>query len=243
MKTAIDGDSIIWICHWDTLFKSWEKPLNIILKDIDKLVSKILIETKAKEYLGFIGESRGFRKQLFSDYKSNRDNVIRPPYLSDCKDYLISEWNFIKLNEIEPDDAVSILKNSNTDVIISAIDKDILKNIPGKHYNYKSHEWIETSYFDSQKHFWGQMITGDTADGVKGIPNKGIKYFEKVILNLFLDKGIPLHTSVLEEYIKHFGEYEGIKEFYKNYILLKMLTEYEGFNPEWVNVDVNKLMI
>ena len=36
-------------------------------------------------------------------------------------------------------------------------------------------------------------------------------------------------TLVFDEYIKHFGEYEGIKEFHKNYSCLKIKETCEGF--------------
>jgi 5'-3' exonuclease len=242
MVTIIDADSIIWICHWDTVFKNWYKPKERIANDIDALVSKILIETKAQSYLGFLGESRGFRAKEFPDYKSNRANVERPPYLAEFKQYLVDNWGFILLNEFEPDDAVSILKKRNPDWVISAIDKDILNNIEGSHYNYKKHEWVNTSFWDKERHFWSQMITGDTADGIKGIPKSGDKVAEKVV-NEFLEGKKQFYEIVLNRYIKHFGEYEGIKEFHKNYILLKMLEEYEGFEPTPINVDFGKLRI
>ena len=241
MVTIIDADSIIWICHWDTLFKSWGKAKELIYKDIDKLVIKILIETKANQYLGFVGRGRGFRKQLFSDYKANRTQE-RPPYLEDCKTYLEEKWGFISLDEIEPDDAISILKRRNPEYTIAAIDKDILNNIEGKHYNYKTSEWITTSNFGAIKHFWGQMIKGDTADGIKGIPGEGDKVVDKIVEE-FVSSKKQFYEIVLNRYIKKFGEYEGIVQFHKNYILLKMLEEYEGFNPQLINVDYNKLMI
>jgi hypothetical protein len=51
------------------------------------------------------------------------------------------------------------------------------------------------------------------------------------------------HEIVLDKYIHHYGEYEGVKNFYKNYILLKMLVEQPEFVPQPTKVDYNKLVI
>lgn len=240
MKLVIDADSIAFICGWNTVFKEWDIDYDRVLKNVDSLVSKIFINTKATDYLGFVGKGRGFRKELFPDYKSNRDNVVYPPYLKDIKKHLVDYWNFIEVSQFEPDDAVSILKKRDNSVIIAAIDKDILYNIPGKHYNYKTHDWIETNIIDADMTFWKSMISGDSADGIKGIPKKGDKYIEK-IFEASITKNY--REIVFSEYIKHYGEYEGIKEFYKSYILLKMLEEDVNFAPEFVSLDANKLII
>lgn len=240
MKVVVDGDSICFICGWSTIFKAWDTDYNRVVLNVNNLVSKILINTKAKEYLGFVGEGRGFRKVLFPDYKSNRDGVIYPPYLKEIKQHLVDYWNFIRVSKFEPDDAVSILKKRDSEIIIAAIDKDILYNIPGTHYNYKTHEWVTTNKIDADLTFWKSMIIGDTADGIPGLAGKGKKYIDKVFEDFMLK---DYKTIILNEYTKHYGEYEGIKEFYKSYILLKMLEEDNDFNPEFIKLDYNKLSI
>ena len=237
----IDADSIIWICHWHQIFKSWDKPLDLIKHDVDSLISHIILETKAKEYLGFVGKGRGFRKVEFSDYKGNREDVIRPPYLDEVKQYMIDKWEFISVEEFEPDDAVCILKKKYPESIISAIDKDVLNNIEGKHYNYKKREWVTTSLIEADRHFWTQMISGDSADGIKGIPGKGKSFASKLFEKELGNK--TYSEIVLKEYILYYGEYLGISYFYKSYILLKMLDTYESFDPQPIKVDINKLII
>ena len=240
MRVVIDGCSIAFICGWNTIYKAWDTDYDRVLLNVNNLVSKILINTKAKEYLGFVGKGRGFRKELFPDYKSNRDGVIYPPYLEQIKQHLVDYWDFIRVSKFEPDDAVSILKFRDKDVTIAAIDKDIIYNIAGNHYNYKTHQWIYTTKIDADLTFWKSMIIGDTGDNVKGIPRKGEEHAEKVFVDHILK---DYKTLILNEYTKHYGEYEGIKEFYKSYVLLKMLEVDDEFNPEFVALDVNKLSI
>lgn len=240
MKVVIDADSIAFICGWNTVFKAWDIDYDRVILNVNNLVSKILINTKAKEYLGFVGKGRGFRKQLFPDYKSNRDGVIYPPYLKEIKQHLIDYWGFVEVSQFEPDDAVCILKKRDPEIIIAAIDKDVIYNIAGNHYNYKTHEWVNTGIIQADITFWKSMICGDSVDSIKGIPKKGEKYIEKVFETSITKN---YREIVFEEYIKHYGEYEGIKEFYKSYILLKMLEVDDSFNPEFVALDYNKLSI
>lgn len=72
----------------------------------------------------------------------------------------------------------------------------------------------------------------DTTDGVPGIPKRGVKFAEKLFLNI--DDYDSLRQLTFEEYINHFGEYKGIQEFYRTYYSLKMIEEVpEGFTiPE-----------
>ena len=62
------------------------------------------------------------------------------------------------------------------------IDKD-LKTVPGWHYNPDKD--IEVRYINETEadcFFAQQIITGDSTDGIPGLPGKGIKFFEKEIL-------------------------------------------------------------
>jgi hypothetical protein len=71
------------------------------------------------------------------------------------------------------------------------------------------------------------MITGDTADNIKGIVGKGISFADKLLLNINDEANI--RNLVFEEYINHYGEYKGIELFYKNYKLLKIIEKDDGF--------------
>ena len=133
------------------------------------------------------------------------------------------------------------------DKILCTPDKDLLYNIPSKHikghfnysYSLENREdpdslikgwWIETNFKTAKTNFWISLITGDTADGIPGIPRKGIKYAEKLLEGLSDD--IPPMEIILQEYIKHFGEATGIFEFQKNYRLLKLLNCEEDYGRE-----------
>lgn len=67
------------------------------------------------------------------------------------------------------------------------------------------------------------------------IPKKGIKFVDKLFKTyVIIDEYEEL---VKEEYIKYFGKDEGLIEFNKNYICLKILDSYEGMNfPEPIKI-------
>lgn len=124
--------------------------------------------------------------------------------------------------------------------VMCAVDKDLLESIPGTHFNfsYKLTDkedlnslvkgwWVETSVTNTKAFTRGQMICGDAADGISGVPKKGEKYWEKMCLG-----GKINYTDILEEYFNHYGISQGIFEFQKTYRLLHILDCDEDFMRE-----------
>lgn len=118
---------------------------------------------------------------------------------------------------------------------MAAVDKDLLQSIPGKHLNYNKKlgadewgmEWVETSVLDSWYFKFGQLIIGDSSDGVSGIPKKGEKYWEKMVMDN--KDGLD---DIFIEYLSHYGQAQGIYEFQKNYRLLHLLDCDEDYLRE-----------
>ena len=203
------------------------KEFSQVCADADNFIEQILIKTESTHYLGFLGNGKNFRYDVFPQYKANRTQP-KPEHFRELKNYLAEKWKFNLVEGIEADDAVVILKNSLKDCFLISPDKDILKCIEGTHFNPRVNEWVETSFRAANYNFWCSMIAGDSTDGIKGIPGKGIKYAETLLgdAEFYPDK-------VLTAYIDLFPTgHQGIKEFYKNYSLLKILDEPEySFNP------------
>lgn len=195
-----------------------------LINSADFIMNEILTESMCTHYIGFIkGKSTAkHRYQAKPDYKSNRPKES-PNWWEFVRGYLISNFNIHSVDNIEVDDAVNITRLHLENSFVIAIDKDLL-NLEGTHYNWRTKEWISTNKEQEIELFWADMIIGQPGDGVSGIPGKGQAYAKKIKLN---------STSVLYEYIKFYGEYLGIQEFYKNYTCLKILDVYEGFEiPE-----------
>lgn len=71
-------------------------------------------------------------------------------------------------------------KKGAKDTLIIGEDKDF-NNVPGWHYNpYKDKLFFVTTG-DAVVHFYRQLISGDQADNIQGIPGKGAKAAEKII--------------------------------------------------------------
>lgn len=206
-----------------------DKTENELIACADQYMNSILTNCKCTHYIGFIkGKNTSkHRYQAKSDYKCNRPKES-PKWWDFVRDYLISIYNIHAVNDIEVDDAVNIARLTIPNSFIIAIDKDLL-HLEGTHYNWRNDEWNTVTKDEAHDHFWFDMIVGQPGDGVTGIPGKGKAYANKMVLS---------SLSVLDEYIKYYGEQLGIQEYYKNYTCLKILDSYEGFEiPEIVKFE------
>src|SRR5688572_25693298 len=230
-----DGDFLPWyVCHnkKDVPIKT----LNDCLELCDSFINNINNSIGADLYCGFLTVGKCFRYNINPTYKSNRKYTFEPPFLKDVKNHLINTHNFTYLEGYEADDLIMSFEAqySHFKSILVSPDKDILgigKNV----YNPRLNAFKENSEYDGQIAFWQSMITGDTADGIKGIPGKGIKYAKS---RLSKYDYCEFSQVLLIDYIDHFGEYEGIKEFTKNYLSLKLV---DNVNLDDV-VRINKVL-
>jgi 5'-3' exonuclease len=204
------------------------KPFEQMCSEVDEYIRSILTKTGVNYYIGFISGSSAYRKMIYPEYKGNRKDFVKPPFFDELRDYIVSKYNIINLKNIwniipnlyETDDWVVSYARQTPDSIIISPDKDLLL-IEGTHYDPRVNEWVTTKPDKAIVAFWLDMIVGQNGDNIKGLPGKG-EVFAK---NLFEEdaEGTPYHSLILQEYIKHFGEYKGIHEFYKNYISLKLI--------------------
>ncbi len=228
MKCAlIDSDYLIYlVCH-NKKDSDHIKSLDECKQQVDECISSIMLSTKATYYICFLTVGRGFRYDIYSEYKANRKKLEKPLYFTDIRNYIMEKYQAFCGDQLEADDLLNICYNEmigKKDIEVTRVspDKDIL-NLKGFNYNPNKPELglILNSKEKADLYFWTSMITGDTSDNIKGIPGKGIKYAEKIArLN---------PENVLGEYMLFFGEELGIQEFYKNYMCLKIKDKWEGF--------------
>lgn len=212
----IDADFLPWIvCHVKKSEK--EKTLEDCKSLCDLLISDILNKTYATKYLLVLSAGKSYRNSIYPDYKAQRKYLPRPAYFENIRQYLREEKQAFSQEGLEADDIVVILKNRIPESFLVSNDKDLL-NLEGSHYCPRKESWITTTLEQASYFFWASMIVGDSADNVKGLPGKGPKYAEKVLLPLVSG----LREAVFSEYVTQFGEDRGIEEFYKNYKCLKI---------------------
>jgi hypothetical protein len=222
----IDADSIIYITSFDKKDAPSIKTLQECKDLVDKLIFNMLNYTKSTHYLLFLTVGKSFRFDIYPQYKGNRKYADKPVHFDAIKEYLITKYKAVYNTSLEADDLVCIYKESVPNSFISSIDKDIL-NLEGDMFDYKNFKWVSTSKDEADLFFWKSMVIGDTVDNIKGIAGKGEKFAESLRITAEL-VNISMYTLVLDAYIKNYGEYLGVQEFYKNFMCLKMKTKYDG---------------
>ena len=245
-KLLIDSDFIIWKIlpnkkqtpeeiekYGDYSQRTFED----ICNGLDWFITeKILIPTKATEYIGFLGGYGNFRKEIApTTYKANRIDMELPKWFSEAKDYLVDKWKFIKVDGMESEDAVGVCLTKYPDAIIVGVDHDLLQ-LSGTHYNPVNETWSTFTEFEAGTWFNKQQLAGCQTDKVVGL-KKGVGFAKasKLLENVCL---VDQPMQILSLFIEEYGEYDGIVNYAKNYQLLKILREKEGFViPEFTKVN------
>lgn len=214
-------------------FVTIEKTDDELADSCEFIMNKILTNSKCDSYIAFVkGNDTTRTKRLIDpNYKADR-STTSPSWWKFVRGYLVSNWGVIEAHGAEVDDFVNITRLQVPNSFMCCIDSDLL-GLEGTHYNWKKNnlvgEWITTTAEQAEYKFWSDMITG-THNNTKGIPGKGVKFAESLISNdIALSQNISNSQLVLFQYIKHFGEEQGVEEFYKNYKMIKILDKFEGF--------------
>lgn len=115
-------------------------------------------------------EQRNFREQIatLAPYKGNRSS-IKPTHYDDLLAYLQDNYRAYLVMNQEVDDEIGCrLTELNDNAIIVSPDKD-LDQLPGEHYSYKTMTSYRIYPDEAREWFWTQVLTGDSADNVKGV--------------------------------------------------------------------------
>lgn len=141
-----------------------------------------------------------FRLAILKEYQGNRVDKEKPRYLGIMRNWLAERFPGTLHQLCEADDGMSssqyaaIAAGSSNLSIIASKDKD-LRMVPGLHLDWDTGEITESTEFGQieiiektrtdangksvttkklvgfgQKYFWAQMLTGDTADNISGLP-------------------------------------------------------------------------
>jgi hypothetical protein len=166
----------------------------------------------------FTGGKNSFRYDLLTEafpdsehmhYKAKRQLKRTPVGLTALKKELLKIIEGAMHYEFEADDVVVMLKKKyGADAILCAVDKDVLGNTPGTHWNYYDSQkygiemkWVDISEDEANFNQYMQAITGDKSDNVPGIPGIGPKKAAN-----FIELGMTeeeLWGGVLQAYLKH----------------------------------------
>lgn len=198
-----------------------DKDEHEVVSGLSGMINDTLGRLEAASFHIFLTADNNFRREIYPLYKANRKQP-KPRFLQYAKDYLIQEWNAIIMDELEADDCLAIMAGEDT--VICSIDKD-LQQVAGWHYNFVTDKLFEVDEVQAEFNFWKQMITGDTADNIPGIPKMGnvkaTKFLQDIESFAWEDEVKALYERVLS--VDHYDVY---------YHLLKLRRfHYETFLP------------
>jgi hypothetical protein len=166
------------------------------------------------------------------EYQGNRKDRIRPRYLHLMRDWLASAYPSTNHLTCEADDGMSsnqydaLQRGHDNLSVIASKDKDLLM-VPGLHMDWDTAEidrpvddfgtiWIDDSKSAKKikglghKFFWSQMLTGDTADNIQGIPKAYVDGKLKAC-------GAVLAESLLRDCTSNKDAFEFVKGLYEKY--------------------------
>lgn len=244
MKTLlIDGDSLIY-------YEAYKDSLVDAIYGVDKRVNRILEDCRSTTYHMFLTEGKCFRydRAVTKEYKHSRKGREKPKFFNSLRGYLKDMYGAVSVKGIEADDCVSFLKTEYPDnTIVCSPDKDVLQQLPGNHYNYQMigrdkayvpKGFISTSKSDALHFLHLQMLMGDSTDGISGIEGVGIKTAEKMITG-FRDN---FFGQICNQYVKKYGNAEGINRFYETYKLVYLLKTHKDFEREGLSDSLSFLI-
>jgi len=206
-KLAIDSDSMAYnSCY--RYRDNWD----IELAYMDFMFQIGVVQNKCYQRLANIEEikicltsSTNFRYGVYPDYKANRkkitdENAIKlKERVKELKKVIYQRVNSLVLvsSVFEADD--HLVKLSYEGWLLSAIDKDVINASKTSCYDYKHNEWIDgKDDIAIAEWYIMQSITGDSADNIKGVKGKGIKFAEKFV------KELSNKTKTFSDYVDLF---------------------------------------
>lgn len=165
-----DADTIFYILALE--HEDFDEALTAV-KEYFSFTRKLF---QAKSMKLFLTIGKCFRYELYPQYKANRNREAAPKHLHALKAHCAKNFSNVVSNPLfEADDLIVEAALANKDALVFAIDKDILNSLPGRHFNPKKREIVETSERDARRWPFLQAIIGDSSDNIPGVPGLGPK--------------------------------------------------------------------
>ena len=175
LSTVFQDDNYPPLSYEDELVV---EPASHALQNTKLMIEEILDVCQPETYTVYFSGDTNYRKELYPEYKKNRDPTHKPVHLGAIKDYCISNWNGRTVGQVEADDLLGIEGMEGS--CIASIDKDLLM-IPTLHYNIRKGDFIEVDTQTANVTFLRQWLTGDSTDNIPGLKGIGPKRAQKLI--------------------------------------------------------------
>lgn len=231
----IDADFLAYMCCFDET-----KTISDMQHNAQVASEKLRLMAGAEKMVLHLtprGSNKGDRYNisLLKEYQGNRKDKPKPRFLHMIRDYMHKELGAIRWDDAEADDGMAMCQYNmiqqgyhNLSVIASK-DKD-LQMVPGLSLDWDTGEitdtkdnpygWIILDRNGSTpkikgrgwKFFWSQMLTGDPADNISGLPKMWDIDKEK-----FTTCGAVKCFNRLEHITSNIEAYALVKALYKEY--------------------------
>lgn len=220
-----DADSIAYaICvteEYEIAEDEWdinlEDAIDTAIKRVEEYAKSCGIKLENIE-LHFTKGRESFRYKLLEDafpeypemqYKFKRKKKRYPVGLKEVREGMAKQFKSFFHTEVEADDMVVYRKKQlGDDSILIAKDKDVLKNVPGTHYNYhhsvlydKHPHFVTVTEDEAMFHQYLQAIKGDRSDNIPGLPGIGEVKAGKFIVDGMNEE--ELITGVFQAFRTH----------------------------------------
>lgn len=199
------------ITEYDRLRERHLEPVSHVHSNIRSLLGQIEKRTGEACPIIYLTGQGNFRRNITKTYKANRDPTMRPHYEEAARQYLKTYHQAYIVPGIEADDAIG-LEMDDTAICVS-LDKD-LDMLPGQHYNWVQDRLYTITPHEAHTHFYAQMLTGDRADNVFGIPGIGPQTAARLLAGL--------SELEQEKTVKELYKQAGL-DYTRNYYLLRIL--------------------
>ena len=166
VEHEVDWGNDVW-----SLWADAKEAQQLILQYIDILVD----ETAADDFIFCFSDKDNFRKDIDSNYKSNRKGKRKPVCYKALKQWITDKYQTETWDRLEADDVMGIMATSTMlegEKVIVSEDKD-LKTIPG--LLWRSGEMLNISQEEADYNHLYQTLVGDATDGYPGLRGVGDK--------------------------------------------------------------------
>ena len=186
--------------EWDTDLWTLTTDLAAAKAVFNSLLKQYQTKTDIKKFTLCFSSGRNFRKEINTDYKSNRKGR-KPLGYGPLKEWAMETYPSLVRDGLEADDVMGIWATQYPGkYVIVSLDKD-MKGVPGRFFklgiNGSKDEMHNISVEDAREFFYSQVLMGDKVDGYSGIPGVGGKRAEGI-----LRKGGVRWETVVEAYVK-----------------------------------------
>ena len=211
--------------------------LNTVRQEFWQTIDEWLERWPMADYkLCWTGPS-AFRKRIAPDYKANRAAMQKPIGYMVMRRELLDEPTSFMHDEIEADDWLGILAGALREAgempIIVSGDKD-LDQVPGRHWwpygrkkeqekglmvlewldeflREKATEWIVDDIY-CDKHFYSQVLIGDSTDNIPGCPGVGKVTAKKIVDNLNTAEPVECWQEIVGQFKKALKKKDDLRE-------------------------------